>query len=159
MNCRDNYIDWNTYFMAMVELNAMKSKDPNTQVGAVIVNDLKQIVSTGYNGMPRGFNDNDYPWDREGEWQDTKYPYIVHAELNAILSSGHNVRGCYMYTSLFPCNECSKSLIQSGIKKVYFASDKYNGTIENKVSKKMLDDAGISYEKLAKVELSLKIEK
>ncbi|ARU91425.1 deoxycytidylate deaminase [Spiroplasma clarkii] len=119
MTKRTNYIDWDTYFLAMVKLIAMRSKDPSTQVGAVIVNDLFQVVSTGYNGFPRGISDDEFPWTREGDWTQTKYPYVVHAELNAILSSNTNVRDCTMYTSLFPCNECSKSIIQSGIKKLF----------------------------------------
>ncbi|AHI53104.1 deoxycytidylate deaminase [Spiroplasma culicicola] len=155
MQKRKDYIDWDTYFLAMVQLNAMRSKDPNTQVGAVIVNDLKQIVSTGYNGLPRGLNDDLYPWGREGQWEDTKYPYIVHAELNAILSAGKNLRGTIMYTSLFPCNECSKSIIQSGIKKIIYSSDKYEGSVENNISKKMLTEAGIILE--LKKPVSIKI--
>ncbi|AGR42317.1 deoxycytidylate deaminase [Spiroplasma diminutum] len=155
MKKRDNYIDWDTYFLAMVQLNAMRSKDPTTQVGSVIVNDLKQVISTGYNGLPRGLNDDNYPWDRQGDLKDTKYPYIVHAELNAILSSKESVRGCEIYTSLFPCNECTKSIIQSGIKKIIYSSDKYIDTIENKIAKKMLDEAKIKYiyKKEIKVEL------
>ncbi|WP_338984592.1 dCMP deaminase family protein [Spiroplasma endosymbiont of Diplazon laetatorius] len=145
MKKRDNYIDWDTYFLAMVQLNAMRSKDPSTQVGCVIVNDLKQVVSTGYNGLPRGLDDNNYPWSREGELEDTKYPYIVHAELNAILSSKDSVRGCEIYTSLFPCNECTKSIIQSGIKRIIYSSDKYDETVENKIAKKMLKEANVEF--------------
>ncbi|ALD66664.1 deoxycytidylate deaminase [Spiroplasma cantharicola] len=145
MKKRKDYIDWDTYFLAMVQLNAMRSKDPSTQVGCVIVNDLKQVVSTGYNGLPRGLNDDNYPWSREGELEKTKYPYIVHAELNAILSSKESVRGCEIYTSLFPCNECTKSIIQSGIKKIVYSSDKYEGNIENKIAKKMLNEAKVEF--------------
>ncbi|AGR41439.1 deoxycytidylate deaminase [Spiroplasma taiwanense] len=152
---RKNYIDWDTYFLAMVQLNAMRSKDPDTQVGSVIVNDLKQIISTGYNGLPRGLSDDNYPWNRKGELENTKYPYVVHAELNAILSSKESVINCIIYTSLFPCNECTKSIIQSGIKKIIYSNDKYNGTIENKIAKRMLDDAGIIYENKKEVKLKI----
>lgn len=157
MKKRTNYIDWDTYFLAMVELIAMRSKDPNTQVGAVIVNDLKQVVSTGYNGFPRGVSDDDHPWGREGEWEQTKYPYVVHAELNAILASSTNVRGCTIYTSLFPCNECSKSIIQSGIKKVIYSSDKYCGTPKNNIAKKMLLSAGLQLEIKPEVHVTLEV--
>ncbi|WP_342258963.1 dCMP deaminase family protein [Spiroplasma endosymbiont of Dioctria linearis] len=156
MKKRRDYIDWDTYFLAMVQLNAMRSKDPTTQVGCVIVNDLKQVVSTGYNGLPRGLNDDNYPWERDGKLEETKYPYIVHAELNAILSSKESVRGCEMYTSLFPCNECTKSIIQSGIKKITYSSDKYEDKIENKIAKKMLKEAKVecTYKREVKIVLS-----
>ncbi|AHB36573.1 deoxycytidylate deaminase [Spiroplasma apis] len=153
---RKNYIDWDTYFLAMVQLNAMRSKDPETQVGCVIVNNLNIIISTGYNGLPRGLDDDNYPWDRNGDWENTKYPYIVHAELNAILSSQRSVDGCTLYTSLFPCNECSKSIIQSGIKKIIYSSDKYCNTTENLVSKRMLNDANVILEYKEAVVLELK---
>ncbi|WP_339033729.1 dCMP deaminase family protein [Spiroplasma endosymbiont of Cantharis rufa] len=145
MQKRKDYIDWDTYFLAMVQLNAMRSKDPTTQVGCVIVNNLKQVVSTGYNGLPRGLNDDNYPWSRDGKLEETKYPYIVHAELNAILSSKDSVRGCEIYTSLFPCNECTKSIIQSGIKKITYSCDKYENKVENKIAKKMLKEAKVEY--------------
>ncbi len=156
MKKRKDYIDWDTYFLAMVQLNAMRSKDPTTQVGCVIVNDLKQVVSTGYNGLPRGLNDDIYPWARDGKLEETKYPYIVHAELNAILSSKESVRGCEIYTSLFPCNECTKSIIQSGIKKITYSSDKYEDKIENKIAKKMLKEAKVecTYKREVKIFLS-----
>ncbi|ATX70841.1 deoxycytidylate deaminase [Spiroplasma clarkii] len=159
MTKRTNYIDWDTYFLAMVKLIAMRSKDPSTQVGAVIVNDLFQVVSTGYNGFPRGISDDEFPWTREGDWTQTKYPYVVHAELNAILSSNTNVRDCTMYTSLFPCNECSKSIIQSGIKKIVYSCDKYSDTAEFQVSKKMLTTAGVQLELKPAVEVVLKFNK
>lgn len=136
-------IDWDTYFLALAHLSAMRSKDPNTGVGAVIVDDTHRIVSIGYNGMPRGCDDAEFPWDREGDFYNTKYAYVVHAELNAILNSKRSVNDCTIYVSLFPCNECAKAIIQSGIKKVIYESDKYNGTEGNIASKKMLNDAGV----------------
>ena len=151
-------ISWQEYFMGLAHLSALRSKDPNTQVGACIVDENNKVVSIGYNGMPRGCNDSDMPWDREGGFKETKYAYVVHAELNAILNSPRSLKNTILYVSLFPCNECAKAIIQSGIKKVYYESDKYNGTDGNVVSKKMLDAAGIKYEKLP-FELEVNINK
>ncbi len=121
MTKRSDYISWDEYFMGVAMLSSMRSKDPNTQVGACIVNEDRKIVGVGYNGFPTGCCDDDLPWEREGEWIDTKYPYVCHAELNAILNSiGGNLKGCTLYVALFPCNECAKAIIQSGIKKIIF---------------------------------------
>ena len=144
---RTDYINWDEYFMGIAMLAARRSKDPNTQVGACIVSDDNIIISTGYNGMPKGCSDDDYPWDREGEM--TKYPYVVHAELNAILNAnGRDLRGSRIYVALFPCNECAKAIIQSGVKEVLYLSDKYKDTMLNLVSKRMLEAAGVKYTKL-----------
>lgn len=141
---RNNYISWMEYFMGVAMLTAQRSKDPNTQVGACIVKDNK-IVSAGYNGFPFGCDDDRYPWDRDGEFYDTKYPYVVHAELNAILNArGIDLTGSSIYVSLFPCHECAKAIIQSGIKEIVYASDKYADTLDNMASKRMLSDAGIT---------------
>ncbi len=146
---RDGYISWDEYFMGLALLSAYRSKDPSTQVGACIVNDNNRIMSVGYNGFPKGCDDDEFPWDREGEEYDTKYPYVCHAELNAILNSGgNNLQGCRIYVALFPCNECAKAIIQSGIREVIYISDKYNGTPGNRASKRMFDAAGIKYTKL-----------
>ena len=139
---RANYISWDDYFIGVAMLAAMRSKDPNTQVGACIVNDDNIIVSTGYNGMPRGCSDDEYPWERAGE--NTKYPFVVHAELNAILNSGgRDVRGSRVYVTLFPCNECAKAIIQSGIKEIIYRSDKYSDSMATLAAKRMLDSAGV----------------
>ena len=152
-------ISWNEYFMGLAHLSALRSKDPNTQVGACIVDKDKKVVSIGYNGMPRGCDDKDMPWSREGSFKDTKYAYVVHAELNAILNSPRNLKDTILYVSLFPCNECAKAIIQAGIKKIYYESDKYEGSDGNVVSKMMLDKAGVLYEKLPyKVLLDVKTE-
>lgn len=145
---RKNYINWDDYFMGLALLSAMRSKDPNTQVGACIVNANKRVVGIGYNGLPRGCEDDDFPWEREGDFLETKYPYVCHAELNAILNSIKSLDGCTIYVALFPCNECTKAIIQSGIKEIVYLSDKYNGTDANKASKKMLDAAEVKYRKL-----------
>jgi dCMP deaminase len=136
--------------MGVALLSACRSKDPNTQVGACIVNDKNKIVGAGYNGLPTGCSDDEFSWDKQGAFLDTKYPYVCHAELNAILNNiGIDLHGCKIYTALFPCNECTKAIIQSGITEVIFLSDKYEGSDVFKASKLMLDKAGVSYRKVA----------
>ena len=135
--------------MGVALLSAKRSKDPNTQVGACIVNNKNKIVGAGYNGLPTGLLDDNFPWDKEGDFLDTKYPWVCHAELNAILNNiGMDLHGCKIYTALFPCNECSKAIIQSGIREVIYLSDKYAGNDIFKASKIMLDTAGVSYRKV-----------
>ncbi len=160
---RRNYINWDNYFMGVAILSAMRSKDPSTQVGACIVNKDKRIVGVGYNGFPKGCEDEDFPWEREGKFLETKYPYVCHAELNAILNSIKSLKDCIIYVGLFPCNECSKAIIQSGIKEIVYLSNKYEGTDVNKASKKMLNAAGIKYRKLEtdleKLQINFQVEK
>lgn len=141
---RKDYISWDEYFMGVAVLASKRSKDPNTQVGACIVKD-NVILSTGYNGFPYGCSDDEYPWERTAEDKNmTKYPFVVHAELNAILNShGKSLAGASMYVALFPCNECAKAIIQSGIKKVVYLSDKYSDSPATLASKKMLASAGV----------------
>jgi len=146
---RQDYISWDEYFMGVALLSARRSKDPNTQVGACIVNDKNKIVGTGYNGLPAGCDDDEFPWEKQGDFLETKYPYICHAELNAILNNiGMDLRGCKIYTALFPCNECAKAIIQSGISEVIFLSDKYAGTGTAQASRIMLDRAGVTCRKV-----------
>ena len=146
---RKDYISWDEYFMGIAMLSSYRSKDPNTQVGACIVNDRNKIMSVGYNGLPSGCSDDEFPWERTGDEYDTKYPYVCHAELNAILNSGgSNLEGCKVYVALFPCNECAKAIIQSGIKDVIYISDKYVDSVGVKASKRMFDAAGVKYTKL-----------
>lgn len=159
MSKRSNYISWDEYFMGVALLSARRSKDPNTQVGACIVNAKNKIVGAGYNGLPMGCDDDVFPWAKQGDFLETKYPYVCHAELNAILNNiGMDLQGCKIYTALFPCNECAKAIIQSGITEVIFLSDKYDGSETSRASKKMLDCAGVTYRKvstsLGKIELS-----
>ena len=136
---RVDHISWDEYFMGVALLAAQRSKDPNTQVGACIVNKNKRILSTGYNGFPYGCSDDLFPWEREGD--ETKYKYVVHAELNAILNAGgKSLDGARLYVDLFPCNECAKAIIQSGIVYLY---DKYADSPETIASKKMLNSAGV----------------
>ena len=146
---RTNYISWDDYFMAIALLSGKRSKDPHTQVGACIVDEDKKIIGIGYNGFPKGVSDEIFPWAREGPFLETKYPYVCHAELNAILNSfGRNLKGAIMYVQLFPCNECCKAIIQTGIKKFIYLSNKYEGTDQIIASKRMFDSAGVKYEKL-----------
>ncbi len=143
---RSDYISWDEYFMGVAQLSGMRSKDPNTQVGACIVSGDNKILSMGYNGFPNGCSDEDFPWEREGGELDTKYPFVTHSELNAILNyRGGSLEGTKIYVSLFPCNECAKAIIQAGIKKVVYDSDKYIGTPANRASKRMFDAAGVEY--------------
>jgi dCMP deaminase len=147
---RQDYISWDEYFMGVAMLSANRSKDPNTQVGACIVDKNNKIMSVGYNGLPAGCDDDDFPWDREADSDfDTKYPYVCHAELNAILNnSGASLEGCRIYVALFPCNECAKAIIQSGIKEVIYLSDKYADSVGTRASKRMFDAAGVRYTQL-----------
>ena len=146
---REDYINWDEYFMGIAMLAAKRSKDPNTQVGACIVSPDNIIISTGYNGMPKGCSDDEFPWARSGQENETKYPYVVHAELNAVLNAnGRDLRGSRLYVALFPCNECAKAIIQSGIREIVYLSDKYKDTMGNLASKKMLDAAGVKYTRL-----------
>jgi dCMP deaminase len=145
---RNNYISWNDYFMGVAYLSAMRSKDESSQVGACIVSSQNHIVGIGYNGLPIGCDDDNFPWERDGKWLDTKYPYVVHAEPNAILNATIPLQGCRMYVTLFPCNECAKLIIQSGIREIIYLSDKYEGTDVDIASKKLLNAAGVSYRKL-----------
>lgn len=146
---RMDYISWDDYFMGIALLSARRSKDPNTQVGACIVSSEHKILSVGYNGLPIGCSDDEFPWGREGELLETKYPYVCHAELNAILNNvGFSLSGCTIYVPLFPCNECSKAIIQSGIREVVYISDKYAKTESVRASKRMMEHAGIKYRRL-----------
>ena len=143
---RKNYIDWEEYFMGIALLSCERSKDPNSQVGACIVSEDNKILSIGYNGFPRGCSDDEISWEREGEFAETKYPYVCHGELNAILNyTGTTLKNSRIYVTLFPCNECAKAIIQSGIKEVIYKSDKYADTEATKVSKKMLEMSNVKY--------------
>jgi dCMP deaminase len=147
---RSGYLTWDEYFMAVALLSAERSKDPNTQVGACIVNSSNKIVGVGYNGFPIGCSDDELPWDREGDFLETKYAYVCHAELNAVLNSiKRDLRGCRMYVALFPCNECAKIIIQSGIQEIIYLSDKYSETKAVKASKRLFESAGVAIRKIA----------
>ena len=152
---RKDVLSWDQYFMGMAHLSAMRSKDPNTRVGACIVNPQKRVVGLGYNGFPYGCEDDEFPWARDGQFLETKYPYVVHAELNAILNSIQDLHGCTLYVSLFPCNECAKAIIQAGITCVVYESDKYDGTEGNIESKRMFHDAGV---KLIQLPYDIEVE-
>ena len=148
---RKDYLSWDEYFMGIAKLSALRSKDPSTKVGACIVSSDNRILSMGYNGTPNGFDDQDFPWDREGHALNTKYLYVCHAELNAILNfRGHkrDFEGAKIYVALFPCNECAKAIIQSGIKEVMYLSDKYKDQDNFKASKILFDKCNVKYREL-----------
>lgn len=148
---RKGYINWDEYFMGIALLSKERSKDPNTQVGACIVSNDNRILSIGYNGAPNGFDDEKFPWGRDGENLDTKYPYVCHAEMNAILNyrgSKKDLENAKIYVDLFPCNECAKIIIQSGIKEIIYLSDKYADSENNIASRRLFDECGVRYKKL-----------
>ena len=147
-NKRTDYISWDEYFMGVAKLSALRSKDPNTQVGACIVSEDNKILSMGYNGLPIGCSDDEFPWNREGDPLDNKYMYTAHSELNAILNyRGGSLDNAKMYVTLFPCNECAKAIIQAGIKTLVYDSDKYADTASVIASKRMLNAPGVRYYK------------
>jgi len=142
---RTGYLSWDECFIQMANLIAQRSKDPSTQAGAVIVDQNNIVIALGYNGFPRGIKDEELPWDREGGFLDTKYAYVVHAEENAVYNASQSVKNCKLYCTLFPCNECTKSIIQSGITEIVYISDKYHDQDSWVASRKMLDLAGVKY--------------
>jgi dCMP deaminase len=147
---RQDYLSWDEYFMGVALLSAQRSKDPNTQVGACIVNPQNKIVGVGYNGFPTGCSDDEFPWEREGQFLDTKYPYICHAELNAVINKiSADLYDCRLYVALFPCNECAKVIIQAGITEVVYLSDKYQNTDSVRASRRMFTAAGVRMRQLA----------
>ena len=147
---RQDFITWDEYFMGIALLSSYRSKDPNTQVGCCIVDKNHKVVSIGYNGLPKGCSDDDFPWERDAQdLYDSKYAYVCHAELNAILNSKISLQGCILYVSLFPCNECAKAIIQAGISEIVYISDKYAETQQTKASKRMLLASGIKCRQLA----------
>jgi dCMP deaminase len=149
MKKRTDYLSWDEYFMGVALLSARRSKDPNTQVGACIVNPKNKIVGVGYNGFPTGCSDDEFPWNREGDFLETKYPYICHAELNAVINKiSADLYDCRLYVALFPCNECAKVIIQAGIKEVIYLSDKYADTDAVKASRRMFQAAGVNCRQL-----------
>ena len=156
---RQGDLSWDEYFMGVAALSGMRSKDPNSQVGACIVSADNKILSMGYNGFPKGCSDDEFPWAREGDELETKYVYVTHSELNAILNyRGGSLEGSTLYVTLFPCNECAKAIIQAGIKTVIYDSDKYAGTPSNVASKRMLDAAGVRYYKYNRTGREIRFE-
>jgi dCMP deaminase len=153
-----NYLSWDDTFILMSNLIAQRSKDPSTQTGACIVNEDNVVVGLGYNGFPRGCHDDKLPWCREGDALNVKYTYVVHAEANAIMNANVAVKGCRLYCHLFPCNECAKAIIQSGITEVIYESDKYKEVDIFKASRRMLKMAGVKLKKY-KPKYKLKLEK
>jgi dCMP deaminase len=159
MEKRKDYLSWDEYFMGVALLSAQRSKDPNTQVGACIVNPKNKIVGVGYNGLPTGCSDDDFPWAREGDYLDTKYPYVCHAELNAVINKiSADLYDCRLYVALFPCNECAKVIIQAGISEVIYLSDKYGDTDQVTASRRLFQAAGVGCRQLEVRQRSLTVE-
>lgn len=156
---RENYISWDEYFMGVALLSSQRSKDPATQVGACIVNDKKRIVGIGYNGFPYGVDDDTFPWAKSEDWVNSKYPYVVHAEPNAILNATVPLDNSTLYVTLFPCNECAKLIIQSGIKEVVYLLDKYHDRDMFVASRRMFDSAGVIYRQSPPMEVVIQSEK
>ena len=153
---REDYISWDEYFMGVALLASQRSKDPNTQVGACIVDEQNRILSTGYNGFPQGCSDDEFPWNRDESLGETKYQFVVHAELNAILNArGKTLSDSKVYVGLFPCNECAKAIIQAGIKEVIYLSDKYHNTPSTEASRRMLCAAGVKLTQLKPTKASI----
>lgn len=156
---RTDYISWDEYFMGVAQMAALRSKDPNTQVGACIVSGSNKILSMGYNGFPMGCSDDEFPWNREGDPYDNKYFYTTHSELNAILNyRGGSLEGSILYVTLFPCNECAKAIIQAGIRTVVYSDDKYGNTPSVRASRRMFDAAGVTYREYTKTGRRIMIE-
>ena len=155
---REDYISWDEYFMGIALLSARRSKDPNTQVGACIVSKDNRILSMGYNGAPRGLHDDIMKWDRDGNFLDTKYAYVCHGELNAILNYRGDLTGAKIYVGLFPCNECAKAIIQAGIKEIIYKDDKYADTDSVVASKMMFDTCGVTYREYISTKRKIEIE-
>ena len=153
---RLDYISWDEYFMGVAILSSKRSKDPSTQVGACIVNKDKKIVGIGYNGFPHGVDDDLFPWGKEGSYVDTKYPYVVHAEPNAILNSTSSLVGCTIYVTLFPCCECAKLIIQSGIKEIVYISDKHSHDDSTIASKRLFEAAGVKLRQFREMDIIVK---
>ena len=153
---RCGYITWDEYFMGVALLEAERSKDPSTQVGACIIDNNNRIISTGYNGFPKGCSDDEFPWNRDAAAGETKYPFVVHAELNAILNNrGKSLADSKIYVALFPCHECAKAIIQAGITEVIYLSDKYKDTTSDANSRRMLECAGVKLTKLKPTKKSI----
>lgn len=152
---RRGYLSWDEYFMGVAQLSGLRSKDDSSQVGACIVNPKNRIVGIGYNGLPIGCSDDEFPWEREGAFLDTKYPYVVHAEPNAILNATVPLEGSRIYVTLFPCNECAKLIIQSGIREVVYLSDKYQGSDSDLAARRLFAAAGVATRKLADFRLKV----
>jgi dCMP deaminase len=152
---RKDYISWDEYFMGVAILSSKRSKDPATQVGACIVNQKKRIVGIGYNGFPIGIDDDVFPWDKTDEWLNSKYPYVVHAEQNAILNATEPLDNATIYVTLFPCNECAKVIIQSGIKEVVYLEDKYHERDVFRASRRLFDATNVIYRQLPKIDVNL----
>ncbi len=140
--------------MALAKISGMRSKDPNTKVGAVLKNNNNRVIGLGYNGMPKG-NDDDFSWERTGESSQTKYPYVVHAEMNAILNAIKSVDNSILYVSLFPCSNCAKFIVQAGVNEIIYEDDKYDGTEDNKIAKNIFNKSSLKFRKINQIKIKI----
>lgn len=141
---RSDYLSWDEYFMGIALLSSKRSKDPHTQVGACIVGEDNRILSLGYNGMPMGCSDDQMPWGKAENPLEAKYLFVCHAELNAILNTRQSCKNAKLYTTLFPCNECAKAIIQSGIRSIIYLENLYADSAQVRASQKMFHTVGIT---------------
>ena len=161
---RTDYLTWDEYFMSVAMLSSKRSKDPSTQVGCCIVGKDNRILSTGYNGAPNNFSDDTFPWEREGNPLDTKYMYVCHSEMNAIMNyigPKELLKDARLYVTLFPCNEFAKVIVQGGVKEVIYLSDKYKDTDGNKAAARIFKECNVKTRKLVldkKIELDMSIQ-
>lgn len=155
---RQDYITWDEYFMGIAILSTYRSKDPNTQVGACIVSSDNRILSLGYNGSPRGIDDDNMPWERVGDFMDTKYAYVCHSELNAIINYRGNLENTKLYVTLFPCNECAKVIVQAGIKEIIYLSDEDKDKDIYKIARRMFNASNVKIRRMNKTEFLDRLE-
>ncbi len=142
-------LNWDEYFMLQAMIASFRSKDPSTKVGCVFVDQKNHQLSMGYNGFVAGFDESKLPWgkDKSTDLEHQKYGYVVHSEANAILHAKTDLKDSRVYVTLFPCHECAKMLATVGVNEVIYLSNKYEGTPENNISKKIFDMGNISYRK------------
>jgi len=153
----DSNINWDEYFMLQAMLASYKSKDPNTKVGSVIVDEHNHQISMGYNGTIAGVDETLIPWgnNREVPLEHQKYGYVIHSEANAISHAKGSLANARVYVTLFPCNECAKLLASHRVKEIIYLSDKYAETPENRIAKKIFQMSKISYRQLKLSEVTL----
>ena len=149
---RTNVISWDEFFMRVAIAASLRSKDPNTQVGACIADTNHRILSVGYNGTPSGINDDEFPWETTDDPLLDKHNYVIHAEANAILNYRGSLKDrdhATVYGTLFPCHEWTKTHVQADIGEVVYLDDRYADTEYNRVSKNILDRCGVSYRRVS----------
>lgn len=135
----DKIPNWSEYFMAIARTVSIRSKDPNTKVGAVLVDKDNRIIGTGYNGFPQAMIETPELWQRP-----IKYEYVVHAEVNCILHSTSNTKNSSLFVTMYPCKDCAKLIVNAGVKRIIYADDKY----KNEISEHIFNSCGINVRQL-----------